>query len=170
VCERLILVPTPQQLQTKRLALEPLRVEHAAEMVAVLADPALYEYIGGEPPSEADLIARYTRQTSRGDWLNWVLREKSTHDAVGTAQATLREHAAELAWVVSTPAQGKGYATEATSAVIAWLGQNGVHLFEAHVNPDHAASRAVAARLGFQPTQSIKKGEVRWELSTRCHN
>jgi RimJ/RimL family protein N-acetyltransferase len=136
----------------------------------VLADTALYEYIGGEPPSEADLVARYTRQTSRDHWLNWILREQASGDAVGTVQATLGEHAAELAWVVSTRAQGKGYASEATAAVIAWLRENDLRELVAHVNPDHAASRAVAARLGFQPTESIKNGEVRWELSTRCHN
>jgi RimJ/RimL family protein N-acetyltransferase len=163
-------VLTAQPLKTTRLTLEPLTVGHAAEMVAVLADPALYEYIGGEPPSEADLVARYTRQTSRDHWLNWILREQASGDAVGTVQATLGEHAAELAWVVSTRAQGKGYASEATAAVIAWLRENDLREFVAHVNPDHAASRAVAARLGFQPTESIKNGEVRWELSTRCHN
>ena len=170
MCEPLILVLTAQPLKTARLTLEPLGVRHAAEMVAVLADPALYEYIGGEPPSEADLVARYTRQTSRDDWLNWILREQASRDAVGTVQATLRGSAAELAWVVSTGAQGKGYATEATAAVIGWLRENDVREFVAHVRPDHAASRAVAARLGFQPTESIKNGEVRWELSTRCHN
>jgi RimJ/RimL family protein N-acetyltransferase len=163
-------VLTAQPLKTTRLTLEALTVGHAAEMVAVLADPALYEYIGGEPPSEPDLVARHTRQTSRDHWLNWILREQASGDAVGTVQATLGEHAAELAWVVSTRAQGKGYATEATAAVIAWLRENDVRELVAHVNPDHAASRAVAARLGFQPTESIKNGEVRWELSTRCHN
>jgi hypothetical protein len=35
---------------TERLTLEPLRPEHADEMVAVLGDPALYEFTGGTPP------------------------------------------------------------------------------------------------------------------------
>ncbi len=164
-------MPSAQPLKSNRLDLEPLRVEHAVEMVAVLADPALYEYTGGEPPDEAELTARYVRQTSRGEWHNWILRERATGSAVGTVQATLREPAtAALAWVVATRAQGKGYATEATSAVIAWLRENGVGVFEAYIHPEHAASRSVAARLGFQPTESIKNGEVRWELLTRCHN
>jgi RimJ/RimL family protein N-acetyltransferase len=159
-----------QPLTSTRLALEPLAIGHAAEMVAELADPVLYEYIGGEPPSEAELTARYARQVAGEGWLNWVLRERSSGHAVGTVQATLREGGAELAWVVSTRAQGKGYATEATAAVIEWLRENGIQTFVAHVNPDHEASKAVAARLGFHPTESIKNGEVRWELSTRCHN
>ena len=44
-------------LVTARFALEPLVVAHAREMVAVLADPALYRFTGGEPPSPAALGA-----------------------------------------------------------------------------------------------------------------
>jgi hypothetical protein len=42
-------------VRTARLALEPLRAEHATEMVAVLADPRIYEFIGDAPPSEDEL-------------------------------------------------------------------------------------------------------------------
>lgn len=162
--------PEPQPLTTERLILEPLRVEHAAEMVAVLADRALYEFTGGEPPSEADLTARYRRQTTHDGWLNWVMRSRSGGQAVGTVQATLRYDAAELAWVVASRYQGSGYATEATAAAIAWLRENGIERFEAHIHPAHAASSAVAARLGLQPTDDVRNGEVRWELRNRCHN
>ena len=39
----------PIELSSERLVLEPLRVAHAAEMVAVLDDPQLHTYIGGAP-------------------------------------------------------------------------------------------------------------------------
>ena len=43
--------------------LEPLRVEHADEMVAVLDDPQLHTYIGGGAPATLDeLTATYARQ------------------------------------------------------------------------------------------------------------
>ena len=45
------------------LGLRPLRVDDAAEMAEVLADPSLYEFTGGEPPSVADLERRYAVQT-----------------------------------------------------------------------------------------------------------
>ena len=41
-----------------RLTLEPLRVDHAPAMVEVLADPALYEFTGGRPPTLDELTAR----------------------------------------------------------------------------------------------------------------
>ena len=154
-------------IRTQRLTLEPLRIDHATEMVGVLADPALYEFIGGEPPSEADLAARYTRQLSRDDWRNWIVRERDTGEPVGTVQATIADDATAIAWVIATNAQGRGYATEATRAVIENLD---AELFIAYIHPDHAASKSVAERLGFQPTDQLKDGEVRWELRGRCQN
>jgi RimJ/RimL family protein N-acetyltransferase len=162
--------PTAEQLASERLTLEPLRVDHAAEMVAVLADPRMYEFTGREPPSEADLTARYRRQTAHDGWVNWILRLRSTGETVGIVQATLGDDAAELAWVVSSRFQGAGFAREGMSAAIAWLRANDIHSFQAHIHPDHAASKAVAARLGFKPTTCIRNGEVRWELPPRCHN
>ena len=162
-------VPVSEQitLATDRLTLEPLRIDHAIEMVDVLADPALYGFIGGEPPTEADLVARYTRQVSRADWHNWIVRVKDTGQAIGTVQATVGEDATALAWVISAGAQGHGYATEAARAVIGALDAD---LLIAHIHPDHAASNAVATNLGFQPTNHLKDGEVRWELRPRCQN
>ncbi|HUY46827.1 MAG TPA: hypothetical protein VMV92_14000 [Streptosporangiaceae bacterium] len=48
-------------IRTARLDLLPLRVEHAAEMAGVLADPGLYTFIGGVPPPMAVLRPRYQR-------------------------------------------------------------------------------------------------------------
>jgi RimJ/RimL family protein N-acetyltransferase len=162
--------PTAEKLTSERLVLEPLRIDHATEMVAVLDDPELYRYIGGEPPGEAELAARYTRQVASKGWLNWILRLRETGEPVGTVQATLGGEAAELAWVMSTRFQGEGYATEGTAAALGWLRKRGFDVFIAHIHPDHAASQALAARLGFEPTDQVKNGEVRWRLSTRCHN
>jgi len=162
---------TAQPLSSERLELEPLRVEHAAEMVAVLADPGLYEFIGGEPPAEADLVARYVRQARRPGWLNWILRRADTGEAVGTVQATQKdERSAEVAWVVSSRFQGSGYATEAAIVAIDWLEANGIHHIYAYIHPGHIASNRIAERLGFVPTESIRDGEIGWKRESRCQN
>jgi RimJ/RimL family protein N-acetyltransferase len=149
------------ELRTRRLVLEPLRVGHAREMVAVLADPELYAFIGGRPPAEDELAARYERQLAGGPgWLNWIVRRDGA--AAGYVQATLSGATAELAWVIGRAHQGGGLAAEACIAVRAWLHGQGVTRFCAHIHPDHAASAAVARRLGLAPTGRVKDGEVRW--------
>ncbi len=82
----------------------------------MLSDPALYVVTGGEPPTVAQLEARYDRQvvgrSSDGleTWHNWVVRERATGEAAGFVQATVTSTEAgpraELAWVVGTAWQG----------------------------------------------------------------
>jgi RimJ/RimL family protein N-acetyltransferase len=170
---------SPDDLATDRLRLEPLRVDHADEMVAVLADPALYTFTGGEPPTLDGLRERYGLQ-ARGQspdgtevWHNWIVRVAGDDgapgvepggSAIGFVQATVTDggRAADVAWVVGVPWQGLGYATEAAIAMVDWLVVHGVRTVTAHVHPDHEASAGVARRLGFAPTERIEDGEVVW--------
>ncbi|MER5862890.1 GNAT family N-acetyltransferase [Kitasatospora sp. NPDC002040] len=155
------------------MSMLPLLVEHSEEMAAVLADPGLHVFIGGVPLSPAELRARYGRMTAGSpdpavSWCNWVLRLEADGCLAGTVQATVtageRGSTAEIAWVVGTPWQGRGIATEAARALVGWLGGQGVRTVIAHVHPDHRASAAVAASAGLLPTAEVQDGEVRWQL------
>ncbi|MEU8521804.1 GNAT family N-acetyltransferase [Streptomyces sp. NPDC048577] len=165
-------------LRSERLDLEPLRIEHAAEMAVVLGDPSLHTFIGGAPASEDALRARYARMLAGSldpevSWCNWVLRSHAESVLTGTVQATLFPAAptspsggrsAEVAWVVGTDWQGRGFASEAARTLVAWLRTRDVTLVVAHVHPAHRASAAVAAAAGLSPTDVRQDGEVRWEL------
>ncbi|MGW1757048.1 GNAT family N-acetyltransferase [Streptomyces mirabilis] len=160
-------------LRTARLDLLPLRVEHAGEMAEVLSDPALHTFIGGAPATPEALRSRYERLVAGSPdpavvWCNWVLRLREEGCLVGTVQATLTGEVAEIAWVVGTPWQGRGFAGEAARALVGRLGEEpGVRTVVAHVHPDHRASAAVAAAAGLGPTDRYQDGEVRWELPLR---
>lgn len=163
--------PAAEVIETERLRLEPLRADDAAEMAAVLDDEGLHTFIGGRPATLEELRARYVRLVagqsadgSRG-WLNWVVRHGRSGVAVGTVQATLGSNGgltAEVAWVIATPHQRRGYAKEASAAMTRWLRGRGVDALVAHVHPAHEASIRVARYLGFTPTDTVEDGEVRW--------
>jgi RimJ/RimL family protein N-acetyltransferase len=166
-------VPTPA-LETERLMLEPLRVEHAEEMVDLLADRALYAFYADEAsPTLAELRERYERQSrgrssdGREEWHNWILRLRTTGDAVGFVQATVTgddsARTVELAWVVGSAYQRHGLAGEAGAAVLTAMGRPGTTVI-AHIAPGHVASASVARRLGLHPTDQQHEGETRWEL------
>jgi len=164
---------TAVRLESERLVLEPLRPEHADELAPVLDDVALHRFIGGEPPGLEDLRARFARQArgrspdGRAWWLNWVVRERATHGPIGTVQATVSasetDPTAELAWVIASPDQGRGFAKEATALVATWLRTRGVSRLRAHIHPQHEASMAVARSVGMAPTEVVVDGEIRWE-------
>ncbi|PTA44766.1 GNAT family N-acetyltransferase [Micromonospora sp. RP3T] len=125
-------------------------------------------------------------------WCNWVIQLRDDGPLAGFVQATVtapegpRRHAAtasaravghrhrddtepvvagpvaEIAWVVGTPWQGRGIATEAARGMAGWLGRRGVRTLVAHIHPDHRASAAVATACGLAPTDGWHDGEVRW--------
>jgi RimJ/RimL family protein N-acetyltransferase len=151
--------------RTARLTLLPLRVEYAGEMAKVLADPNLYTFTGGEPPTAEGLEDRYRRQLAgpgRDDehWLNWVVQYDD--QLVGYVQATVTGSTAEIAWVVGTEWQGRGYAKEAALGLVAWLQEQGVEQIIAHVHPDHIASAAVTKAAGLTRTDQLEDGEYLW--------
>jgi RimJ/RimL family protein N-acetyltransferase len=157
-------------LRTDRLDLLPLRVEHAEEMAAVLADPALHTFTGGAPARPDALRTRYERLVTGSPdpgaiWCNWVLRLRAQACPVGTVQATITGEVAEIAWVVGTPWQGRGFAGEAARELVGALSeQPGIRTVVAHIHPDHHASAAVAASAGLTPTEQEQDGEIRWRL------
>ncbi|WP_030943946.1 GNAT family N-acetyltransferase [Streptomyces sp. NRRL S-646] len=157
-------------ISTPRLDLLPLRVSHADEMADVLSDPALHTFIGGSPYSPAALRVRYERLVAGSpdpavSWCNWVLREREESRLVGTVQATVVGTVAEIAWVVGTPWQGRGFASEAARGLVGRLRQQSVRTVLAHIHPGHLASAAVARAAGLVPTGEVQDGEQRWRLS-----
>lgn len=164
---------TACRLVSRRLSLDPLRLEHADELALVLDDPALHRFIGGMPPTFGELHARLERQV-RGRspdghevWLNWVVRDRSTGHLVGTVQASIHaeqdSHLAVLAWVIGSAYQDQGLATEAAGLMASWLRRQGISRLRAHIDPRHDASMAVAAAIGLHPTNTMVSGERRWE-------
>jgi RimJ/RimL family protein N-acetyltransferase len=153
----------------------------AEDMAVVLAAPELYTFIGGEPPTLDGLRVRYARLAvgrspdGTQEWVNWIARRAEDGAAVGTVQATVYGGAADggpwgdggrradVAWVVGTAWQGRGYAVEAASALVAWLWERGVTEIRANIHPEHAASARVAERIGLAPTGELDdEGEQIW--------
>ena len=161
----LTLVPEP--ITTDRLSLEPLHAEHAAEMVAVLKDDALYQFIGGEPPTLPELEERYRHMatghpTGEEEWLNWIVRLRVDGSAIGAVQATVVGTEAFVAWTIGVPWQGKGYAAEAAVAMVGRLRDAEMKSIAANIHPEHVASQRIAERLGMAPTGEMHAGEDTW--------
>jgi len=157
-------------IQTPRLVLEPLRIDHATELASALDDHALHEFTGGLPLTASEMTEQFkVRVNERSPdgtevWLNWVIRYDS--QVIGYVQATVtkpvNDVTADIAWVVATPWQGQGFAKEASQAMADWLVRAGVTVLAANIHPRHVASAAVARSLGLAPTEDVVDGERRW--------
>ena len=160
-------------IETDRLELRPIRQEDAQILFPVLSDPTLYEYTGGAPPASVEELRNIyaSREACRSPdgkelWLNWMIRERSRGDALGYIQATVSAVHADVAWVVGSSWQGRGFASEAARAIVEWLCAFGVTKIRAKIHPQHVASRKVALNCGFRCTKDTSDGEELWILGT----
>ncbi|WP_284615504.1 GNAT family N-acetyltransferase [Aquabacterium humicola] len=163
--------PDPEALLfTERLRLEPIRVAHAAELIPLLSDARLYAFIPQDPPADvAALERRYARLERRASddgtqrWLNWALRatDLAGEPLIGTAQATvLADQRALIAYDLGHAHQGRGYATEACSRVLALLFHGyAVQRVIAECDTLNAPSIRLLERLGFVRTGVTKDAD-----------
>lgn len=152
-----------------RVELLKVSGEHAEAMFPVLSDPALYAFTGGEPPQRIADIHRWFSLLETGlspdgseQWLTWLVRRVECGTLIGYVQATVRGIQAEIAWLIGTPWQGRGYAQEAVAGLLDLLGQSPVEEVVAHINPAHTASQRIARRLALQTTGDHVDGEETW--------
>ncbi len=158
---------------SSRLVLTPLEPSDAEAMAGVLGDESLHAFTGGHPLDVVALRRRYERLAAgSGDpdvrWLNWIVRRAADGVPIGTVQATVSRSgdgwSAEIAWVIGVPWQAQGFASEAATALVGWLREQGVQVVTANIHPEHHASAAVAARAGLTATSAEVDGERVWQV------
>lgn len=127
------------------------------DAAALLAETGVQFDLPVEAPPlfEEDLPAFHRRMledpASLGWWV-WLASTRDTGRAVGVCGLGGRpwDGRAVLGYAVYPEVEGRGYATEAAGALVAWaLGQPGVVAVRAHVPCWNAASLAVARKLGM---------------------
>jgi len=149
-------------VETERLILRDHRLADFDAYVDMWADPIVTRFIGGKPRTREEAWIRLLRHA--GMWRHmgfgfWAIEEKATGRFIGEAGFhELRrnmepriEGTLEAGWGFVTDAHGKGYATEAVAAVLAWGEAN--HRGKAAtciIDPGHAMSIRVARKLGFR--------------------
>jgi len=141
------------------------RLDDFAACAAMWADPIVTRHIGGKPLSEEEVWARLLRYV--GHWVllgfgYWALEEKDTGDFVGELgfadfkrdMEPSIKGVPELGWVLASKAHGKGYATEAVHAAVAW---GETHFGKVRtvciIHPDNLASIRVAEKCGYKEFQ-----------------
>jgi len=102
----------------------------------------------------ADWLARFHASTAADPWVHgFRLVHRDSGAVVGTCsfKGPPAAGVVEIAYGVSPDQQGKGYATEAAQALVAYAFSFGeVRVLRAHTLPDATASTRVLAKCGFR--------------------
>lgn len=146
-------------IDTERLALRRHRKDDFGDCAAMWADPEVTRYIGGRPLSEQEAWAKLCCNV--GHWeLNgfgyWVVHERASGRFVG--EVGFADHKRDVVpslggvpeggWVLATWAHGRGYATEAVRAAVAWADARWPQT-ACIIDPGNAASERVAEKCGY---------------------
>ncbi len=149
-------------LETPRLILRGHRLEDFETSVAIWNDPVVCRYFHGTPMTREDIWGRLLR--TFGMWAafgygSWAVEEKETGDYVGRVGVAevkrdldpALEGMPEAGWALASRVHGKGYATEATRAALAWIDTRlGNRRMFCIIVPENFASIRVAEKCGFQ--------------------
>lgn len=144
-------------LETDRLIIRPWKPDDRTAFAAVMADPAVTQYVHGGLPFTEDEIdeyfARQARQLTEHDVCMGAVIEKASGNIIGIsgAQPLGTTGDLEIGWIFASSTWGRGYATEAGSAAMAHvLGTLGRPRVVAIIDPGNEPSKRVASRLGMQ--------------------
>jgi RimJ/RimL family protein N-acetyltransferase len=126
-------------IETERLVIRPLRIEDAEDL--------------GEP---AEWIAEKVDRFERDEGMSlWAAVERESGRAVALAGLQWEQidgrRELDLGCVVATDAQLRGYATEASDAVLRAAFAAGFERVTAMAYPDNAPALRVLEKLGFTP-------------------
>ncbi|MHA7871978.1 MAG: GNAT family N-acetyltransferase [Hyphococcus sp.] len=148
-------------LETPRLRLRAHRAEDFPFFRDMWADRAVTRFIGGEPRSEEDTWTKFLRMI--GHWRvmgfgYWAVEARESGALIGEAGFGEFKRAMtpsikgepELGYAFAASSHGKGYASEAAMAVVAWGDSHlpGVRM-SCIIDPAHEASVRVAEKCGF---------------------
>jgi RimJ/RimL family protein N-acetyltransferase len=152
-------------IETERLRMRSYRLDDLKACAAMWADPAVVRHISGKPFSEEEVWARLLRYAGLWSLMGfgyWAIEDKATGEYAGELgfadfkrdiTPSLKD-IPELGWALASRVHGKGYATEAVRAAVAWGDSHfGAVRTVCLIKPANLASIHVAEKCGYQEFQ-----------------
>ena len=147
-------------LETDRLLLRSFEDADLEAFMTYRSDPAIAEYQGWDAPYSLAAATAFIQEMKHkqpatpGEWYQIAIELKVSGDMIGDcAFHILTEDArqAEIGFTLSRPYQGKGYAAEAVTRLLAYLfGELGLHRVRAICDAENLASAKLLERIGMR--------------------
>jgi RimJ/RimL family protein N-acetyltransferase len=152
--------PAFADLRTDRMVIRRFRPEDATAFAAYRADPDVARYQSWDGYTLQDALS-FVAETAAlnpgmpGEWYQFAVADPSSDELLGDVALRVDTDAsrAELGFTMSPTHQGKGYATEAVTCVIAYaFDRLGVETVFAIADARNDASIALLERIGMRRT------------------
>lgn len=162
-------------IRTERLLLRPTRETDATAALEIYSDAIAMEYWSKEPVStlaEAQsLIDDDIKWAAPESTRNWAIARPDTDHYIGKIslfQISKQNRRGELGYLLSRKHWGKGYMSEALTAVLAMaFDVMKLHRIEVDTDPDNTPSLALLDKFGF-----VREGlfKDRWFVHGKWHD
>lgn len=153
-----------RSLISPRLRLREWAEKDAGFVLDMYSRWEVVRYLGAKPETLTDLggaLARLAAWRNRQDDVHtvWAVQDRRSGHLLGTAflvrllasgTPLTRADETEIGWHLHPDAWGRGYATEAATAVLGYAARSGVAPVLAVTYPENVASQAVCRRLGMR--------------------
>jgi ribosomal-protein-alanine N-acetyltransferase len=158
-------VPEPSArttLTTERLVLRQLREADLDALAEIYADPETMRFLGGPRTRESTrtrLVSMIAEHREQGFGL-WATTLRADGTLIGRCGILVQEVEGriehEIAYLLGREWWGKGYATEAAAAIRGHArAELGLARLISLIDPENAASQAVARRIGMQHERTV---------------
>ncbi len=166
-------------LNSPRLRLEPLSMDHSVGMFAMWQQAAVQEYSGpaqdefgveislpAQSRQDSDRLISFWLKAARDGWgFRWAILRSEDNAFVGHVGFNSLDVCSEIAYHMNPVFWGRGLMTEAAGLAIDWRIRTGANEIEAFIEPENAGSVALALRLSMRPTSEFSDGARRYLLS-----
>jgi len=164
----------PLNIETKRLLLVCLLPEDIEALIAGdvkrVAIQTGFTFPPDDPNRGVDLLWHLKALRTDPNQLAWRIRvivERASNTIVGSINLKGAPNAdgdVEIGWGLNENARRKGYATEASGAVLNWIAQQpGVNSVSAIIPDDNNHSQRLATKLGFIRTAESRRNLPLWK-------
>jgi RimJ/RimL family protein N-acetyltransferase len=164
---------TDHQVRTERLELTPLTADAIDALLAgdgtrLLALTGARFRQPAPPPYMADALPvvrdRLRARPAEAPWWNWLVVDRESGEAVGSVAfggPVNPDGAVLVGYAMYADSEGRGYATEAVKAMVAWaFAQSGVREVRALAPVWNTPALRVAENVGMRPVAADEDDDV----------
>lgn len=147
-----------ESIETSRLILRKISQDDISDIFEITSDSTITKFLTWEPHSNIEktkkfiesVIAKYDNANLPSQW-GIVLKENSKLIGItGCTMIDFDHRKAEISSLMNNAYSSNGYMTEANSAIVDYLFQNGYHRIQAKVEISNLASCRMLEKSGFR--------------------
>jgi [ribosomal protein S5]-alanine N-acetyltransferase len=165
------LIEPPEVITTRQLVLRRPRLSDADDIFdSYAADPEVTRYVTWRPYKDRSEVAPFLQSRlarwDSGEEFSWVITRPEKDRVIGVIGCRVREHAADIGYVMSRNYWNRGYTTEAANTVVDWASNlEFVYRVWAVCDVENIASARVLEKIGMQREGILRRYIVHPNMS-----